>query len=144
MPPQSRPPLPFALAAPEVPNSSAYTVDMVECTYPGRCQPRFSFNINVVGLGRHPGKDRDEGSCSHSEDKEEAVPRDRLRHFQKILVTVKMKADSSNRPVLSLPHVLPVFSVDLTGDGELGYGSTSACELGETVIGHVCRADVQV
>ena len=62
MPLQSRPPLPFALAAPEVPNSPAYAVDMVEGTCPGRCQPRCSFNINMVGLGHHPGKDRDEGS----------------------------------------------------------------------------------
>ncbi|KAK1632253.1 hypothetical protein QYE76_006568 [Lolium multiflorum] len=114
MPLQSRPPSPFALTTPEVPNSPAYAVDMVECTYPGRYQPRFSFNINMVGLGRHPGKDGDESSCSHSEDKEGAVPRDRSRHFQKILVTIKRKADSSNQPVLSVPHDLPAFGVDLT------------------------------
>ncbi|KAK1605798.1 hypothetical protein QYE76_029471 [Lolium multiflorum] len=36
MPLQSRPPLPFTLTTPEVPNSPAYAVDMVECTYPGR------------------------------------------------------------------------------------------------------------
>ena len=57
---------------------------------------------------------------------------------------IKMGADSSNRPILSSPHVFPVFSVDLTGDGKLGYGFTSACELEEIGIGHVCRADVQV
>ncbi|KAK1648386.1 hypothetical protein QYE76_066191 [Lolium multiflorum] len=68
--------------APEVPNSPAYAVDMVEDMYPGRCQPRYSFNINMVELGHRPGKGRDEGSCSHSEDKEEAVPRDRPRHWQ--------------------------------------------------------------
>ena len=89
----------------------------------------------MVGLGRHPGKDRDEGSCSHSEDKEEAVPRDRPRQFQKVPVTIKMKADSSNRPVLSLPHIPPVFSVDLTGDEKLGYGFTSTDELEEVDIG---------
>ncbi|KAK1668400.1 hypothetical protein QYE76_056559 [Lolium multiflorum] len=114
MPLQSRPPSPFTLTTPEVPNSPAYAVDMVECTYPGRYQPRFSFNINMVGLGRHPGKDGDEGSCSHSEDKEGAVPRDRSQHFQKILVMIKRKADSSNQPVLSVPHDLPAFGVDLT------------------------------
>ncbi|XP_071685307.1 uncharacterized protein [Lolium perenne] len=55
-------------------------VNMVECTYPGRCQPGFSFSINMVGPGHHSCKDRDEGSRSRSKDKEEAVPRDRLRH----------------------------------------------------------------
>ncbi|KAK1643564.1 hypothetical protein QYE76_061369 [Lolium multiflorum] len=55
-------------------------VNMVECTYPRGCQPSFSFNINMVGLGHHPDKDGDEGSCSRSKDTEEAVPRDRLRH----------------------------------------------------------------
>ncbi|KAK1649510.1 hypothetical protein QYE76_067315 [Lolium multiflorum] len=62
-------------------------VNMVECTYPGRCQPGFSFNINMVGPVHHPGKDRDEGSCSHNKDKEEAVPRDRLRHDGKRYIT---------------------------------------------------------
>ncbi|KAK1619170.1 hypothetical protein QYE76_024687 [Lolium multiflorum] len=28
-------------------------VNMVECTYPGRCQPGFSFSINMVGPGHH-------------------------------------------------------------------------------------------
>ncbi|KAK1697924.1 hypothetical protein QYE76_014621 [Lolium multiflorum] len=135
MPLQSRPPLPFALAAPEVPNSPAYVVDMVEYMYPGRCQPRYSFNINMVELGHRPGKGRGEGSCCHSEDKEEAVPRDRHRHCQKILVIIKMKADSSDRPVLSVPPALPVCGVDLTGDGKLGYGFTSADELEEVDIG---------
>ncbi|KAK1641964.1 hypothetical protein QYE76_059769 [Lolium multiflorum] len=114
VPLQSRPPLSFALAAPEVPNSPAYAVDRVEDMYPGRCQPRYSFNINMVELGHRPDKGRDEGSCSHSEDKEEAAPRDRPRHCQKILVMIKMKADSSDRPVLSVPPALPVCGVDLT------------------------------
>ncbi|KAK1648373.1 hypothetical protein QYE76_066178 [Lolium multiflorum] len=135
VPLQSRPPLSFALAAPEVPNSPAYAVDMVEDMYPGRCQPRYSFNINMVELGHRPDKGRDEGSCSHSEDKEEAAPRDRPRHCQKILVMIKMKADSSDRPVLSVPPALPVCGVDLTGDGKLGYGFTSADELEEVDIG---------
>ncbi|KAK1604956.1 hypothetical protein QYE76_028629 [Lolium multiflorum] len=62
-------------------------VNMVECTYPGRCQPGFSFSINMVGPGHHSGKDRDEGSRSRSKDKEEAVPRDRLRHDGKRYIT---------------------------------------------------------
>ncbi|KAK1607091.1 hypothetical protein QYE76_030764 [Lolium multiflorum] len=62
-------------------------VNMVECTYPGRCQPGFSFSINMVGPGHHSGKDRDEGSRSHNKDKEEAVPRDRLRHDGKRYIT---------------------------------------------------------
>ena len=62
-------------------------VNMVECTYPGGCQPSFSFNINMVGLGHHSGKDGDEGSCSRSKDTEEAAPRDRLRHDGKRYIT---------------------------------------------------------
>ncbi|KAK1694400.1 hypothetical protein QYE76_011097 [Lolium multiflorum] len=62
-------------------------VNMVECTYPGGCQPGFSFNINMVGPGHHSGKDGDEGSCSHSKDTEEAVPRDRLHHDGKRYIT---------------------------------------------------------
>ncbi|KAK1612623.1 hypothetical protein QYE76_036296 [Lolium multiflorum] len=62
-------------------------VNMVEYTYPGGCQPRFSFNINMVGPGHHSGKDGDEGSCSRSKDTEEAVPRDRLRHDGKRYIT---------------------------------------------------------
>ncbi|KAK1642214.1 hypothetical protein QYE76_060019 [Lolium multiflorum] len=46
-----------------------------------------------------------------------------------------MEADSSNGPILSSPCVLPMFSVDLTGDGKLGYGFTSADELEEVDIG---------
>ncbi|KAK1625922.1 hypothetical protein QYE76_000237 [Lolium multiflorum] len=62
-------------------------VNMVECTYPGGCQPGFSFNINMVGPGHHSGKDGDEGSCSRSKDTEEAAPRDRLRHDGKRYIT---------------------------------------------------------
>ncbi|KAK1667397.1 hypothetical protein QYE76_055556 [Lolium multiflorum] len=47
-----------------------------------------------------------------------------------------MEADSSDRTVLSAPPALPVFGVDLTGDGKLGYGFTSADELEEVDIGH--------
>ena len=45
------------------------------------------------------------------------------------------EADSSNRPKLSSPYVLPVFSIDLACDGKLGYGFTSADELEEIDIG---------
>src|SRR3954466_3915694 len=44
-------------------------------------------------------------------------------------------ADSSNRPKLSSSCVSPVFSIDLAGDGKLGYGFTSADELEEIDIG---------
>ena len=44
-------------------------------------------------------------------------------------------ADSSDRPKLSSPYVLHVFNIDLTGDGKLGYGFTSADELEEIDIG---------
>ena len=48
---------------------------------------------------------------------------------------IKRGADSSNRPKLSSPYVSPVFSIDLAGDGKLGYGFTSADELEEVDIG---------
>ncbi|KAK1691756.1 hypothetical protein QYE76_008453 [Lolium multiflorum] len=135
VPLQSRPPSSFAAAASEAPNSPSCAVDRVEDTYPGRCQPRYSFNINMVELGHHPDEGRDESSCSHSEDKEGAAPSDRPRHCQNVLVMIKMEADSSNRPVLSVPPALPVCGIDLTGDGKLGYGFTSADELEEVDIG---------
>ncbi|KAK1627367.1 hypothetical protein QYE76_001682 [Lolium multiflorum] len=51
MPLQSRPPLPFALAAPEVPISPAYVV------YKSGGNPSdYQFNINMVGLGHYPEK----------------------------------------------------------------------------------------
>ncbi|KAK1612377.1 hypothetical protein QYE76_036050 [Lolium multiflorum] len=40
-----------------------FPVNMVECTYPGGCQPGFSFNINMVGPGHHSGKDGDEAAA---------------------------------------------------------------------------------
>jgi hypothetical protein len=45
------------------------------------------------------------------------------------------EADFSNRPKLSSTCILPVFSIDLAGDGKLGYGFTSADELEEVNIG---------
>ncbi|KAK1653906.1 hypothetical protein QYE76_071711 [Lolium multiflorum] len=115
VPLQSRPPLSFTLAAPGVP----FTVSQHQHDR----------------TGAPPDEDRGEGNCSHSEDKEEAAPRDRLRHCRKILVMIKMEADSSDRPVSSVPPALPVYGVDLTGDGKLGYGFTSADELEEVDIG---------
>ncbi|KAK1645898.1 hypothetical protein QYE76_063703 [Lolium multiflorum] len=134
VPLQSRPSSSFASAAPEVPISPSCAVDSIEDAYPGRCQPRNSFNINMVELGHHPDEGIDEGSCSHSKDGEEAALCDRPRHRQNILVMIKMEADSSDRPVVSVSPALPV-CVDLTGDGKLGYGFTSADELEEVDIG---------
>ncbi|KAK1619045.1 hypothetical protein QYE76_024562 [Lolium multiflorum] len=45
-------------------------VNMVECTYPGGCQPSFSFNINMVGLGHHSW-DGDEVEVVHADDSSE-------------------------------------------------------------------------
>ncbi|KAK1644599.1 hypothetical protein QYE76_062404 [Lolium multiflorum] len=117
VPLQPRPPSSFALTTPEVPNPPSCAA---EDTYPTRCQPRYLFNIHMVELGHRLDEGGDEGSCSHSEDKEEAAPCDRPRHCQKVLVMIKMEADSSDRPVLSIPPALPVCGVDLTGDGKLG------------------------
>src|SRR3954470_19792895 len=47
----------------------------------------------------------------------------------------KKGADSSNRPKLSSSCFSPVFSIDLAGDGKLGYGFISADELEEIDIG---------
>ncbi|KAK1696927.1 hypothetical protein QYE76_013624 [Lolium multiflorum] len=92
-------------------------------------------SINMVELGYRPGIGSKEGSCSHSKSEEGADPRNRLRHCHQVLVMIKMEADSSDRAVLSAPPALPVFGVDLTGDGKLGYGFTSADELEEVDIG---------
>jgi hypothetical protein len=48
---------------------------------------------------------------------------------------MKKEADSSNRQKLSSTYTLPVFSIDLAGDGKLEYGFTSADELEEIDIG---------
>jgi hypothetical protein len=44
-------------------------------------------------------------------------------------------ADLNNRPELFSSHSLSICSVDLTDDGKLGYGFTSADELEEVNIG---------
>ena len=64
-------------------------------------------------------------------------PKDLWRNIAKpsLSDSINMEADSSNRPKLFSPYVLPVFNVDLTGDGKLGYGFASADELEEIDIG---------
>ncbi|KAK1631852.1 hypothetical protein QYE76_006167 [Lolium multiflorum] len=81
MPLQSRPPLPFALAAPEVLNSSASAVNMARLTHPGGCQPRFSFDINMIGLGYHPGDGKLGYGFTSADELEEVDigPGDKLR-----------------------------------------------------------------
>ncbi|KAK1610623.1 hypothetical protein QYE76_034296 [Lolium multiflorum] len=96
---------------------------------------RHPFNINMIELGHPLDEDKGEGNCSRGEDNEEAAPCDRPRHCQNILVMIKVEADASNRPVVSVSPALPVCGVDLTGDGKLGYGFTSADELEEVDIG---------
>ncbi|KAK1613232.1 hypothetical protein QYE76_036905 [Lolium multiflorum] len=87
----------------------------------------------MIELGHPLDGDKGEGNCSRGKDKEEAAPCDRPRHRQNILVMIKVEADASNRPVVSASPALP--GVDLTGDGKLGYGFTSADELEEVDIG---------
>ncbi|KAK1642623.1 hypothetical protein QYE76_060428 [Lolium multiflorum] len=135
VPLQPRLPSSFTSAAPEVPNSPSRAVDRVNDTYPGRCQPGYLVQHQHDRTGHPPDEDRGKGNCSHSEDKEEAAPCDRPRHRQNILVMIKVEADASNRPVVSVSPALPVCGVDLTGDGKLGYGFTSADELEEVDIG---------
>ncbi|KAK1685862.1 hypothetical protein QYE76_046710 [Lolium multiflorum] len=132
---QPRLPLSCTSAAPGVPLSPSRTVDRINGTYPRRCQPGHSFNINMIELGHPLDGDKGEGNCSRGKDKEEAAPCDRPRHRQNILVMIKVEADASNRPVVSASPALPVCGIDLTGDGKLGYGFTSADELEEVDIG---------
>ncbi|KAK1686626.1 hypothetical protein QYE76_047474 [Lolium multiflorum] len=120
VPLQPRLPLSCTSAAPGVPHSPSRTVDRINGTYPGRCQPGHSFNINMIELGHPLDGDKGEGNCSRGKDKEEAAPCDRPRHRQNILVMIKVEADASNRPVVSVAPALPVCGVDLTGDGKLG------------------------
>ncbi|KAK1604335.1 hypothetical protein QYE76_028008 [Lolium multiflorum] len=135
MPLQPRLPLSCTSAAPGVPHSPSRTVDRTNGTYPGRCQPGHSFSVNMIELGRPLDGEKGEGNCFRGKDKEEAAPCDRPRHRQNILVMIKVEADASDRPVVSVSHALPVCGVDLTGDGKLGYGFTSADELEEVDIG---------
>ena len=67
-------------------------------------------------------------------------PKDLWRNIAKpsLSDSINMEADSSNRPKISSPYALPVFNVDLTGNG-----FTSADELEEVNIGPD-GADVQV
>ena len=51
------------------------------------------------------------------------------------ILAIKKEADPSDRPKLSSPYICPVCSIDLAGDGKLGYGFTSADELEEVDIG---------
>jgi hypothetical protein len=44
-------------------------------------------------------------------------------------------ADLDDRPKFFLPHSFSIYSVDLTDDGKLGYGFTSADKLEEIDIG---------
>ncbi|KAK1683852.1 hypothetical protein QYE76_044700 [Lolium multiflorum] len=135
VPRQPRLPLSCTSAAPGVPHSPSRTVDRINGTYPGRCQPGHSFNVNMIELGHPLDGDKGEGNCSRGKDEEEAAPCDRPQHRQNILVMIKVEADASNRPVVSVAPALPVCGVDLTGDGKLGYGFTSADELEEVDIG---------
>ncbi|KAK1660841.1 hypothetical protein QYE76_049000 [Lolium multiflorum] len=135
VPLQPRLPLSRTSATPGAHNSPARAVDRINGTHPGRCQPGHPFNINMIELGHPLDEDKGEGNCSRGKDKEEAAPCDRPRHRQNILVMIKVEADASNRPAVSVSPALPVCGVDLTGDGKLGYGFTSADELEEVDIG---------
>ena len=59
-------------------------------------------------------------------------------HCKTFIEQFNMEADSSNRPKLSSPYILPGFNVDLMGNG-----FTSADELEEVNIGPN-RADVHI
>ena len=50
-------------------------------------------------------------------------------------IAMEKEADSSNRPQLASTCLLPVFSIDLAGNGKLRYGFTAADDLEEIEIG---------
>jgi hypothetical protein len=54
-------------------------VNMVELNHSMRCEPGFSFDINMAGPVHILGKDKEESSHSRGKDKKEADPRDRPR-----------------------------------------------------------------
>ncbi|KAK1668633.1 hypothetical protein QYE76_056792 [Lolium multiflorum] len=64
--------------------------------------PLPGIGTNVVKLGYHPGEGSDEGGCSHGKGEE---------------------ADPSGRTISHAPPALPVFGVDLSGDGKRDSGS---------------------
>ncbi|KAK1670463.1 hypothetical protein QYE76_058622 [Lolium multiflorum] len=126
VPLQSRPSSSFASAAPEMSISPSCAVDSVEDAYPGRCQPRNSFNINMVELGHHPYEGIDEGSCSHSKDEEEAALCDRPRHRQNVLVMIKifMAPEDIHKTAFRVPGAVGLFEYVVMTFGLKNAGAT--------------------
>ncbi|KAK1670462.1 hypothetical protein QYE76_058621 [Lolium multiflorum] len=126
VPLQSRPSSSFASVAPEMSISPSCAVDSVEDAYPGRCQPRNSFNINMVELGHHPYEGIDEGSCSHSKDEEEAALCDRPRHRQNVLVMIKifMAPEDIHKTAFRVPGAVGLFEYVVMTFGLKNAGAT--------------------
>ncbi|KAK1607921.1 hypothetical protein QYE76_031594 [Lolium multiflorum] len=122
----------FAMRVDTQPFPEVNMVDLSHCI--GR-EPGCSFDINMAGLADRHGEDKPESSRSRGKGEEEADPHDRPQTMKRgefsVSITMKRDADSSDWPMLSSTYALPVFSIDLEGDGKLGYGFTSADELEE-------------
>ncbi|KAK1681144.1 hypothetical protein QYE76_041992 [Lolium multiflorum] len=62
-------------------------VNMVDLSHSIRCEPGFSFGVNMAGLVSRHGKDKAESSHSRGKDKEEADPRDRPQYDDRRYLT---------------------------------------------------------
>ncbi|KAK1685893.1 hypothetical protein QYE76_046741 [Lolium multiflorum] len=62
-------------------------VNMVDLSHSIRCEPGFSFDVNMAGLVNRHGKDKAESSHSRGKDKEEADPRDRPQYDDRRYLT---------------------------------------------------------
>ncbi|KAK1606298.1 hypothetical protein QYE76_029971 [Lolium multiflorum] len=112
-------------------------VNMVDLSHCIRREPGFSFGINMAGLADRHGEDKPESSYSRGKGEEEANPHDwsqKMKNCESsVSIVMKKEADSSDR--LKPASTCLVLSMDLAGDGKLGYGFTSADELEEIDIG---------
>jgi hypothetical protein len=108
---------------------------MVDLSHCIRREPGGSSDINRAGLADRHCEDKPESSRSRGKGEEEADPHDRPQTMKRgelsVSVTMKRDANSSDWQMLSSTCALPVFSIDLEGDGKLGYGFTSTDELEE-------------
>ncbi|KAK1651469.1 hypothetical protein QYE76_069274 [Lolium multiflorum] len=126
----------FAMRVDTQPFPEVNMVDLSHCI--GR-EPGFSFDINMAGLADRHGEDKPESSRSRVQDEEEASPHDWPQKMKSgessASIVMEKEADSSDRLKPASTRLLPVRSMDLAGDGKLGYGFTSADELEEIDIG---------
>ena len=69
------------------------SVNMVDLSHSIRCEPGFSFDVNMVGPVNRHGKDKAGSSHSRGKEKEEADPPDRPQHDNSCLLYTSDAAD---------------------------------------------------